>query len=86
MFDWYSFENSYLPERNSILNAYYFPDQDYKPLYASISPVNTFRLIFNQFFQADYSLLEDRSYYNNKIFPYLFTEIPKQNSHISYEH
>jgi len=28
-------------------------------LYDNISPVNTFRLIFSQYFGADYPLLED---------------------------
>jgi hypothetical protein len=54
---------TYLKERMSILNAYYFPDNDYSALYEEITPVNTFRVIFNEYFGADYELLEDKSYY-----------------------
>jgi len=42
-----------------ILNAMYLPGMDYDILSDSISPVNTFRLIFNHYFGADYPLLED---------------------------
>jgi hypothetical protein len=44
---------------NKILNAYYFPDQDYSRLYDTITPVNTFRVVLNQFFQQNYALLPD---------------------------
>jgi hypothetical protein len=46
--------------RQKILNLYYFPDQDYSRLYPSITPVNTFRVIFSQFFDMDFELVEDR--------------------------
>lgn len=53
----------YLPvggnEWRKILNAMYLPGMDYDELWDSISPVNTFRLVFNQYFGADYPLLED---------------------------
>ncbi len=44
---------------NKILNAYYFPDQDYSRLYSTITPVNTFRVVLDQFFQRSYPLLPD---------------------------
>lgn len=43
------------------LNAYYLP-KGYGKLYASITPVNSFRLIFGEYFGADYPLLSDISY------------------------
>jgi hypothetical protein len=46
--------------RQEILNLYFFPDQDYAVLYPSITPVNTFRVIFSQYFGMDYELVEDR--------------------------
>ena len=46
-------------EWRKILNAMYLPGMDYSELSDSISPVNTFRLIFNHYFDADYPLLED---------------------------
>lgn len=49
-------------ERTGILNAYYFPYQGATKLYASITPVNSFRLLFNHYFDGDFELLEDRTY------------------------
>ena len=46
-------------EWRKILNAMYLPGMDYSELSDSISTVNTFRLIFNHYFGADYPLLED---------------------------
>ena len=46
-------------EWRKILNAYYLPGDGKKLLYDSISPVNSFRLIFKIYFNADYDLLED---------------------------
>ncbi len=50
--------------RMSILNAYYLPGQDESVIYEDISPVNTFRVIFNEYFGAVYPLLEDISYFS----------------------
>jgi hypothetical protein len=44
-----------------ILNAYYLPGHN-NQLYPTISPVNTFRLIFTTYLGADYPLLDDISY------------------------
>jgi hypothetical protein len=44
-----------------ILNALAFPGVDTKVLYSSISPVNTFRVLFNLYFRARYALLTDRT-------------------------
>ncbi|MFB0520236.1 MAG: sulfatase-like hydrolase/transferase, partial [Desulfatiglandales bacterium] len=46
-------------EWQKILNAWYLPGDGKERLYASMSPVNTFRLVFNHYFGADYELLED---------------------------
>jgi hypothetical protein len=45
-----------------ILNAYYLPDGGEKKLYPTITPVNTFRVIFDQYFGAHLALLPDKSY------------------------
>lgn len=52
--------------RSKILNAIYFPDQNYNTLYPSISPVNTFRLVFNQYFGTTYPILKDQV---NDVYP-----------------
>jgi hypothetical protein len=49
--------------RLSILNAYYVKDDAKNDLYANITPVNSFRVIFNNYFGTNYPLLEDLSYY-----------------------
>lgn len=72
---WGSLEQTIPAERFGILNAYYFPDQDYESLYPSISPVNSFRVLFNQFFGADYALVPDRHYYSSWSFPFDFLEV-----------
>lgn len=50
--------------RMAIFNAYFLPEGGNELLYASISPVNTFRVIFNHYFDADLPLLDDTSYYS----------------------
>lgn len=45
--------------RHQILNLYYFPDQDYTKLYPAITPVNSFRVVFDQFFGFDFPLEPD---------------------------
>lgn len=47
------------PYRN--LNAYYFYDKNYTQLHDSISPVNTFRVISNQYLGLPCGLLPDKS-------------------------
>jgi hypothetical protein len=47
-----------------ILNAYYLPGDGGEVPYDTISPVNTFRLIFDRYFGGDFPLLEDISYYS----------------------
>jgi hypothetical protein len=76
--DWNDVDKSDLKERFGILNAYYFPDADYKELYQTITPVNTFRLIFNHFFGAHYELLPDNSYFSSFDYPYKFIDISKK--------
>jgi hypothetical protein len=46
--------------KTAILNAFYFPNQDYGALRQDITPVNTFRILFNSYFGADFPLLPDR--------------------------
>jgi len=46
-------------EWQKILNAMYLPGMDQSVIRESLSPVNTFRLIFNHYFNADYELLSD---------------------------
>ncbi len=60
--------------RMKILNAYYFPD-DHEGLYPTITPVNTFRVIFNKYFGQSYPVLADHSLYSAYDIPYNYEEI-----------
>jgi hypothetical protein len=51
--------------RMTILNAYYLPGGGSQGIYPTITPVNTFRVIFNQYFGGSYPMLEDKSYYSS---------------------
>lgn len=75
LLDLESLENTNLKERMSILNAYYLPGGGDKKLYPSISPVNTFRIIFNHYFKTNYPLLEDRCYFSKSSWPYKFFDV-----------
>ena len=52
---------SYLNERMPILNAYFLPGGGREALYDGISPVNSFRVIFNYYFGGNFPLLADKS-------------------------
>ena len=41
--------------------AVYFPDRNYSLLYNNMSPINIFRIIFNQYFYQRFPLLKDSS-------------------------
>jgi len=62
--------------RMAILNAYYFPEDTEIIVYDSISPVNTFRVIFNEYFGQDFELLEDKSLYSSYLYPLDYLLIP----------
>jgi hypothetical protein len=73
--DMESVHNTDLHERMSILNAYYFPDRRYQGLYQDISPVNSFRVVFNTFFGAKLPLLPDKSFFSTWSDPYQFIDV-----------
>ena len=54
--------NAELRQKMAILNAYYLPGLERDKLYPSITPVNSFRLIFNHYFGTDFDMLADESY------------------------
>ncbi|MDQ3004224.1 MAG: LTA synthase family protein [Chloroflexota bacterium] len=62
-------------KRFSILNAYYLP-QNLDKLYPTISPVNTFRVVFNSYFGGKYDMLDDATYFSPVPKLYEFSEIP----------
>lgn len=50
--------------RSAIFNAIYYSDESYESLYPTLTPVNTFRLIFNHWFDAQYPPLADRVFFH----------------------
>jgi hypothetical protein len=62
-------------KRFQILNAYHLPGSADK-LYPSISPVNTFRLVFDEYFGGKYDMLEDVSYFSPVPKLYQFSKSP----------
>lgn len=48
--------------RAGVLNAYCLPDGGVKHLYPGITPVNSFRVVLNHYFGANYELLPDVTY------------------------
>ena len=59
--------------RMSILNAYHLPGGGERLLYESISPVNSFRVIFDYYYGVHLERLEDISYYSIYDRPYEYT-------------
>lgn len=64
--------------RMSIFNAYYLPNDGDQQLYENISPVNTFRLIFDYYLGGDYELLPDISYYSPYDQPYAYNVVAEE--------
>jgi len=50
--------------RMEILNAYYLPPDVNRLIYSEITPVNTFRVILDHYFDQNYGLLPDASYFS----------------------
>jgi hypothetical protein len=54
-----------LEERFGILNAYYLPGDYSCEIYSDLTPVNTFRMIFNSYFNGVFALLDDKHYFSS---------------------
>ena len=63
------------PDQFTILNAYYMPGHTAQ-LYPGISPVNSFRVILNAYFNAKIPLLNDQSYFSPIPYIYDFSPVP----------
>lgn len=65
---------------DTILNAYYLPEGGEAALYPNISPVNTFRVVFDQYFGAQLNLLPDNSCTTDAADdPFACTPVPDPN-------
>lgn len=61
--------------RMAILNAYYLPGNGAENLYPTITPVNSFRVVFNTYFGQEYPILPDTSLYSTYEDMFYFTPI-----------
>jgi len=68
--NWKNPTDSMIDQRLSILNAYYVPGISENKLYDNITPVNSFRVIFNEYFNGNYEILEDKNYWSNGYTPF----------------
>jgi len=73
--DWDNPNEEMIKERFGNFSAYYFPDGGDKIIYDGISPVNVFRKILNFYFNEEYDILEDKSYFSHYKKPYDFKDI-----------
>ena len=66
--DWeFAYDNldpKMIKQSMNIFNAYYLPQHGRDAFYDEITPVNTFRLVFNEYFNGTYTPLDDKIYFN----------------------
>ncbi len=72
--DFSSAENTCVKERFSPFAAYYLPGLDYDTIPSDITPVNLFRIIFNEYFGTDLPMLENKQYYYKDTI-YLYSQV-----------
>lgn len=76
---WKDATDEMLEEKVGILNAFHTPGGVDLGLYEDITPVNTFRKVFNTYFGTDLEQLPDRIHvYGNGKEPYRFTDVTER--------
>jgi len=71
------YENAYQQNVKKFNNfkAYYFPEKGRNLDFETSTPVNSFRILFNLYFDDDYKKLEDRIYVNSMAERFQFRNI-----------
>ena len=67
-----------LKAQNAILSTYLLPGAE-QAVYDSISPVNSFRMIFNEYLGGELELLEDQAYVSDSAMPFNFRPLADPN-------
>lgn len=75
MLYWSEPEKTNFEECMSILSAYYLPADGAGYLHEDMTPVNTFRVIFNRYFGTGYEILEDKNFFSTAGHPYKFIDV-----------
>lgn len=71
-YSWKSADETYLKECMAVLNAVYFPNDDYHDFYPGLSPVNAFIALVNRITGSKMAFLDDKSFYSPGNRPYDF--------------
>lgn len=75
-FNWGKATDVEIRQKFRILNAYYLSGVDSSVLYPTMTPVNSFRLVFDLYFGTGLGLLPDKSYaYVDYSHPYQFLDV-----------
>ena len=61
-----------------VLNAFYFPDRNYRGLDDAITPVNSFRVVLDRYFGAHLARLPDRSFFSTLSRPFRFLDVTER--------
>lgn len=75
---WEDAEKTNMRERMTILNAYRLPGADDAPLHASITPVNTFRVVLNAYFGTELPMAADRSFFSTYSRPFDWVDVTEE--------
>ena len=74
--DWENPSEEMMVQSLSGFQAYYFPTKNYDVLYDDMTPVNSWRIILNSFFEENYDLLDDSQYWMESVErPWNYTDV-----------
>ena len=75
--DWENPTEKMKHDRLSNINYILLPDKNENPLYNTMTPVNTFRVLFNDYFNTNFEILEDRIFFSVRPYstPYNFIDV-----------
>ena len=71
----YKSGSAWTHDRLSNINYILLPDKNENPLYNTMTPVNTFRVLFNDYFNTNFEVLEDRIFFSEYEKPYNFIDV-----------
>lgn len=74
-YGWDGVDQTCVFERSSILNALYLPGIDPNQLYPELSPVNSFRIVLNNYFNQKLELLPDLTFYSTQTNVEVMTDV-----------
>ena len=73
--DWENPTEKMKHDRLTNINYILLPDKNKNSLYNTMTPVNTFRVLFNDYFNTNFEILEDRVFFSPYAKPYIFIDV-----------